>query len=97
MKVASLSELEKGASKTVQPSGKAVALLNVDGTMYALDNTCPHRGGPLGEGTLEGGIVTCAWHMWQYSVRTGEHLTNNSIKVAAHPLQAAGNGIKVVV
>src|SRR5436309_1879019 len=52
VKVASLSELQPGICKTVEAGGKTLALFNVDGTVYALDNTCLHRGGPLGEGIL---------------------------------------------
>ena len=48
--------------------GRVIALFNVDGTFYALDGVCPHQGGPLGQGTLEGCIVTCPWHGWQFDV-----------------------------
>jgi 3-phenylpropionate/trans-cinnamate dioxygenase ferredoxin component len=97
VKVASLSELPKGACKTVQANGKAIALFNVGGIIYALDNTCLHRGGPLGEGMLEGEVVTCPWHMWEYSVRTGENVADSSIKVATYPVQFEGNDIKVAI
>jgi 3-phenylpropionate/trans-cinnamate dioxygenase ferredoxin component len=97
VKVASLPELPKGACKTVQANGKALALFNVDGTVFALDNTCRHHGGPLGEGTLEGEVVTCPWHMWQYNVRTGENVAECSIKVATYPVQVEGNDIKVAI
>ncbi|MBI1941968.1 MAG: Rieske 2Fe-2S domain-containing protein [Acidobacteria bacterium] len=97
VKVADLSELEKGACKAVEVSGKTVALFNVDGTVYALDNTCLHRGGPLGEGMLEGDVVTCPWHMWQYNVRSGEKVATPSVKVATYAVQVEGNDIKVAV
>ncbi len=97
VKVATLGELEKGSCKTVQASGKPIALFNVDGTLYALDNTCLHRGGPLGEGMLEGDVVTCPWHGWQYKVRSGENLMNPSLKVAQYEVRVEGNDIKVAV
>lgn len=97
VKVVSLSQLEAGSCMTVDVGGKAVALFNVDGTVYALDNTCLHRGGPLGEGMLEGDVVTCPWHMWQYNVRTGENVRNSAIKVAQYAVQVEGNDIKVAV
>jgi nitrite reductase/ring-hydroxylating ferredoxin subunit len=97
VKVASLDELEKGACKAVEVSGKTLAIFNVDGTVYALDNTCLHRGGPLGEGMLEGDVVTCPWHMWQYNVRSGEKVANPSVKVATYPVQLEENDIKVSV
>jgi nitrite reductase/ring-hydroxylating ferredoxin subunit len=81
----------------VDVSGKAVALFNVGGTIYTIDNTCRHRGGPLGEGSLEGNVVTCPWHMWEYDVSTGECTANRDIKVATYAVQIAGDEIKVAV
>ena len=97
VKVASLNDLTPGAAMKVEVSGKDVALFNVEGTVYALDNTCLHRGGPLGEGMLEGDVVTCPWHMWEYNVRTGEKVGVPSIKVARYDVQVEGNDIKVAV
>jgi nitrite reductase (NADH) small subunit len=81
----------------VEVNGKAIALFNVEGTVYALDNTCLHQGGPLGEGMLEGEVVTCPWHMWEYNVRSGEKVGDPSLKVATYPVQVEGNDIKVAV
>ena len=95
VKVANLSDLGPGSSMTVEANGKAVALFNVDGTVYALDNTCLHRGGPLGEGFLEGDVVACPWHMWEYNVRTGEKVGDPSLKVATYAVEVEGNDITV--
>ncbi len=97
VKVASLSDLEAGTCRTVEANGKSVALFNVGGTVYALDNTCLHRGGPLGDGMLEDEVVTCPWHSWQYNVKTGENLRNSAVKVVTYPVQVEGNDIKVAV
>jgi nitrite reductase/ring-hydroxylating ferredoxin subunit len=97
VKAAHLSELAPGTCRTVELSGKAIALFNVQGEVYALDNTCAHRGGPLGEGMLEGEVVTCPWHLWQYNVRTGEKVGAPAVKVAAYPVQLDGDEIKVAV
>ncbi len=97
VKVANLSDLGPGSSMTVEANGKAVALFNVDGTVYALDNTCLHRGGPLGEGFLEGDVVACPWHMWEYNVRTGEKVGDPSLKVATYAVEVEGNDITVQV
>src|SRR5262245_59839820 len=61
-RVASVGELAPGQSKLVEVEGKSIALFNVGGAYYALDNTCTHRGGPLAEGALDGDQVTCPWH-----------------------------------
>ena len=97
IKVASISELEVGSCKTVEVNGKAVALFNVDGKVYALDNACLHQGGPLGVGMLEGEVVTCPWHMWEFNVRTGEKLDNPSLKVPTYAVQVEGDEIKVAL
>ena len=94
---AKLSELPPGSGRTVDVNGIAVALFNVAGTIYAIDNTCRHRGGPLGEGLLEGKVVTCPWHMWEYDVSSGEFTANRDIKVATYPVQVEGDEIKVAV
>ena len=97
VKVASLSDLAPGSAMTMEVNGKEIALFNVGGTVYATDNTCLHQGGPLGEGSLEGEVVTCPWHLWEYNVRTGEKLGAGSLKVATYPVQVEGSDIKVAV
>ena len=95
--VAKVSDLAAGSGKVVDVNGKAVALFNVNGTFYAIENTCRHQGGPLGEGALQGAIVTCPWHMWEYNVTTGEFTANPAIKVASYPVQVEGDEVKVAV
>ena len=97
VKAASLSDLAAGTAKIVVVNGKEIALYNLDGKVYATDNICLHQGGPLGEGMLEGDVITCPWHMWQYNVRTGENLDDKSLKLATYPVQIDGNDIKVAV
>ncbi|MBI2461390.1 MAG: Rieske 2Fe-2S domain-containing protein, partial [Candidatus Rokubacteria bacterium] len=75
-KVAEIADLAPGQGRVVEVEGKAIALFNVDGAFYAIDNTCLHRGGPLGEGELDGAVVTCPWHGWCYDVTTGANTAN---------------------
>lgn len=94
--VAKLSDLEPGSCLSVEAEGGLlVALFNVDGKIYALDNTCPHAGGPLGEGTLSGEIVECPWHGWRFNVRTGVRPDNPDFTVARYDVQVEGDVIKV--
>ena len=95
-KACAVSDVAPGAAKLVAVDGKEIALFNVDGTFYALDNECPHRGGPLGEGDLEGCIVTCPWHAWQYDVRSGESITDD-LKVARYDVKVEGSDVLVAV
>jgi nitrite reductase/ring-hydroxylating ferredoxin subunit len=71
IKVAQVSDLAPGSGITVDLEGERLALFNVQGTFYAIDDTCPHSGGPLGEGELDGAIVTCPWHGATFDVQTG--------------------------
>ena len=71
VKIAKTGDLKPGTGRVVEAEGRKIALFNVGGTFYAIDNTCTHRGGPLGEGALEGDIVTCPWHGARFDVKTG--------------------------
>lgn len=51
---------------------REIALFNVDGQIYALDNVCPHSGGPLNEGWTDGTTVTCPWHAWSFRMTDGK-------------------------
>jgi nitrite reductase/ring-hydroxylating ferredoxin subunit len=66
-----VEDIVPGTARIVQVNGKAIALFNVEGRFYAISNTCPHEGGPLGEGRLKGCVVTCPWHDLAFDVRTG--------------------------
>jgi len=94
---AKLADLAPGSCRTVQAAGRDVALFNVSGEIFCLDNACLHRGGPLGEGELQGDIVTCPWHHWQYNVRTGQNLFDPAVKVARYAVEVEGGEIKVAV
>jgi nitrite reductase/ring-hydroxylating ferredoxin subunit len=58
---------------------RVVAVFNVDGEFFALDGVCPHQGGPLGKGEMDGCIVTCPWHGWQFDVRNGRNQVSPSV------------------
>ena len=93
VKVAKLNEMPPGAAREFQADGKVIALFNVDGKIYALDNTCLHRGGPLGQGVLEQEVVTCPWHGWQFNVTSGESVFNEQIKVQTYDVKVEGDDI----
>lgn len=61
-----------GQVMEAEANGVAICLANVGGELSALDNICPHRQGPLGQGWLEGEAVVCPWHSWTFSMKTGE-------------------------
>ncbi len=97
VKVAAVDELSPGEGKTVTVNNTYVALFNVDGTFYAIDDTCPHQGGPLGEGFLEDCIVTCPWHGWRFDVTTGVSPIVSSLTVKKYEVKVEGNDVLVAV
>ena len=97
VRVASKAEIPVGGSKVVEAGGKTIALFNSGGMFYAIDNTCVHRGGPLGEGNLTGTTVTCPWHGWEYDVASGVCQTDPSTKVQAFSVKVEGDDVLVAV
>lgn len=86
VKVAMVGDIPPGESRVVEAAGRTLALFNVEGRFYALDNACLHRGGPLGEGELEGTFVRCPWHAWRWDVTTGAHANNPAVKMPCWPV-----------
>jgi len=96
VKVARTEDVALGSRKMVEVSGKKVAIFNVDGNYYAIDDTCTHKGGPLSEGALEGKQVTCPWHGAVFDVTTGEVLGPPAPKpVSRYDIRLSGNDIEV--
>ena len=83
-KVAEVGDIASGEGKTVFVGGRQFALFCIGGAYYGLDNECPHRDGPLGEGEIEGDTVLCPWHAWQVNIRTGAVLHTADFCVASH-------------
>ena len=99
VKVGVTSELENlECGKMVEVAGVSIAVFNVGGSYYAIENTCPHRGGPLAEGTLAGGVVTCPLHGAQFDVKTGSVLGPPApVGVKSFPVRVTGDEVEVEV
>jgi len=95
--VAQPEELAPGEGRVVEVNGNEVALFNLNGTFYAIDNVCVHQGGPLGEGLLEGEDVVCPWHRWKYNVKSGVCAANPSVKVKTYSVKLEDGQIKVAL
>ena len=96
VKVAQTDELSPGSGKVVDADGRSIALFNVEGTFYAIDNTCTHRGGPLGKGELNGDSVTCPWHGANFNVKTGKVLSQPAGQnVNSFPVRVVGSDVLV--
>jgi len=98
IEVARLSDVPPGTCRQVNAQGRPVAVFNVNGTIYAIHGTCTHRGGPLGEGELDGSVVTCPWHGAQFDVTTGQVVGPPAPQsVPAYTVVVEGELIKVEV
>ena len=99
VKVATRAELAGlQGGKLVQATGQNLALFNVEGNYYAIENTCPHRGGPLAEGPVEGDAVTCPWHGSKFNIKTGAVLAPPADRgVKSFPVRVSGENVEVEV
>lgn len=97
-KVAELAELAPGQLAYVDVDGLPIALANVEGVIYAFGDSCRHEGGPLSAGVLIGETVTCPWHGWTYSVRTGKSIVPPvGLRVPTYPVQVRDGAIFVEI
>src|SRR5687768_13641693 len=92
-----VSDVPPGQCVEVSVSGKAVAVYNVGGTFYATSNTCIHRGGPLGQGALDGPVVLCPWHAWSWDVTTGENTANRELRIPTYAVKVEDGHVLVQV
>ena len=95
VRVAGTDDVKPGHGMVAEVNGKALAVFNIDGQFHVIDNTCLHRGGPLGEGELEASVVTCPWHGWQYDVTTGKVTQNPTMGVACYATEVRGDEVFV--
>ncbi len=91
------SEIQEGQGKVDVLNGKEIALFKHEGKIYALANICPHRGGPLGEGSLDEGTVVCPWHAWSFDVKTGKCQTLPEVTQPVFEVKIDGEDVLVNV
>ncbi|MCB9838818.1 MAG: Rieske 2Fe-2S domain-containing protein [Phycisphaeraceae bacterium] len=100
-RAASIDELPEGRVKTVflDHEGKVtqVCLTHFRGEFGALDNACPHQGGPLGEGSIENGCLRCPWHGWDFDPLTGKPPGGYDDGVATYPVEVSKDGVYVAL
>jgi nitrite reductase/ring-hydroxylating ferredoxin subunit len=96
--VARLADVPSGRLIEVRAGGRAYVLANVDGALYALDNNCPHNGGPLSRGELDGQLLTCPWHGWTWDVTSGRNCWPGvSWRAARVPVRMVGDEVQLPV
>ena len=97
VKVAEAEELKEGRGHVVQAEGRVLALFRVKDQYFAVGSLCLHRGGPLAEGEVQGHVVTCPWHGWQFDVRTGSFTVIPTLKVKTYNVKMEGGSILVEI
>lgn len=90
-------DIPPGSSRQFEIDGRSIALANVAGAIHAVDGLCPHRGGPLGDGHVEGSILTCPWHGWQFDVATGESPRNPTARLSCHAVRVRDGAVEVAI
>ena len=96
-KVGALRLLPPGTALHARLGDDAVAVCNVAGTLHAMDGICPHSGGPLGHGALDGHTLTCPFHAWEFDCRTGLSEVYHHVKLATYPVKVEDGEIFVDV
>jgi nitrite reductase (NADH) small subunit len=92
----SVSELPPaGEAREVVCGERLLCIANSGGAISAMDNVCPHRGGPLGQGIVEDGKIICPWHAWAFDATTGVAVHNPDAKVDVYEIKVEGDDVLV--
>jgi len=96
IKVARTDQLPVGARKLCTIEDRRIAIFNLDGTLYAIDNHCSHRDGPVGAGELNDVVITCPRHGWRFNVTSGRCLEDGA-NLRCYPVHVEGSDVLVDV
>ena len=97
IKIAPLTDLPPGQMKLLSLAGVGLAVFNIDGRYYAIRNRCPHEGGPVATGPLQGTMITCPRHGWQFDVTTGQNKIRPSLVQHQFEVKVEGGEVLVAV
>jgi nitrite reductase (NADH) small subunit len=93
----SVQDLAEGRGREIDVAGRAVAVFNVGGEFFALDARCPHRGGPLAAGYIDGFTLTCPWHDWTFDLRNGRGVAGVEAEVGSFETMVDNSDVLVRV
>jgi nitrite reductase (NADH) small subunit len=93
--VARRGDVARDRSRVVRVGRYDVALFDVDGEVFAYENVCPHQGGPIAEGFIEGSTITCPWHAWCFDLRTGSMTIGDFARLRRFDVTTEGDAIYV--
>jgi 3-phenylpropionate/trans-cinnamate dioxygenase ferredoxin subunit len=95
IKIAEIGDIAAGAGRAFNVEGYSIAVFNVEGKLYAIDDSCPHQGSSLAAGSLEGCVVTCRSHGMKVNVTGGEQQPGQGMNVRSFPLESRPDGLYV--
>ena len=93
--VAQVSEVIEGQGFPVDVEGRPIAIFLTAGDYFAIDDSCPHNGAPLCDGSVVGREVICSWHGWRFNLADGKRLDAPRGKVGTYPVRVVGNEIQI--
>ena len=96
-KVATAGEVPPGQGRTIRVDGKQIALFNVSGEFYAIDDGCPHMRASLSCGVVKDKTVLCGWHGWQFDLESGDCLNVGWAKVGRYDVAVRGSDIFLTI
>lgn len=94
VKVGRVADFPAGG-KLVVVEGRNVGLFRLGNDFHALDNNCLHRGGPVCDGPITDGVVTCPWHGWSYEIKTGTMVQDPRVGLSRHEVRVEGDEVSV--
>ena len=97
VKVAEVGSIPENEGIVATIKGRQIAVFNQGGNYYATDDTCPHQGGSLGQGDIEGDDVVCPWHDWKFNIKTGDSHEIPGYKIDTITVKVEGKDILLEV
>ncbi len=94
-RVARADEIREGEGRAFAVAGRVIALFRDGGSVYAIDDTCPHAGASLAQGSLVCGTVVCSWHGWRFNLRDGSWADYSKLKIGAYAVRVLADAIEV--
>ena len=92
-----MGEIPEGEGRPFEVGDHFLAVFLSGGAYHAMDDSCPHQGAPLCDGSVAGGTVTCSWHGWEFRLEDGRYVDSPSIKVRTYPVRVEGDEIQVLI
>ena len=95
--VAAADALVPGEAMSARAGDRSVAVVNVAGRLFALEDICPHMGAPLGSGVVDGACLVCPWHAWRFDPATGNAVFQKRVTVPTYPVRVQDGRIEVEI